>query len=397
MPAVSILIATYNRAAYLREALDSVLGQSYHDFEVVVIDDGSTDGSTELLRDYQRRYPDKIRHFWHEGRINKGTSSSLNAAIEQSGGRYLAWLDSDDVWFPDKLAKQMSHIESQPALGMVYGYAVVIDENGTRFPGLIGGDVSRDAFRQLVIGNAICPSTVLMRRACLDDVGWFNEGVIYHDWELFIRIAARYPIGFISEPLAFYRIHARNISILDQAETKLERSLAVIDTVFSERTDVDPGLRDKALAAVYFAAVLDYCAAGQLGDAGHYLENTRSLLNGSLPLEPEELIGRVVAYATYSFRGTQEEKVRFVRAVFSIVAPSLEGKAVAHFHITDAFASHLRGNSPGARQHILQALGHDPGWLRNRGVLSIGAEAFLGPVATKKLRRLARTFKQRGT
>jgi hypothetical protein len=371
------------------------LGQSYQDFEIVVVDDGSTDGSHELLLDYQRRYPEKIRYFWHEGRANKGVSVTSNAAIRRSRGWYLAWLGADDVWFPDKLAKQMKWFESHPGAGMVYSYAKVIDESGNCFPGLMGKDLTDDAFRQLVVANVVPASTVVISRACLDDVGWFNESLVNSDWELCVRIAARYPIGFVSEPMAAYRVHGCNVSVSATPATKLERNLAVIETVFSERTCVDPRLRSEALAAVHFAAVLDFFAGGQADAARSCLETTRDLTQGALPFEGRGLIEVVVAYAMHSLRGTPDDKSRFVSAVFAAVAPALRRAALAEFHIARAFTSHLRGELPGVRNHIVRALRYDPRRLRNRGLLSIGAQAFLSERATGTLRWLVRTVAPR--
>jgi len=395
MPTVSVFIASYNHVAYLPETLQSVLGQSYQDFEIVVVDDGSTDGSHELLLDYQRRYPHKIRCFWHEGRANKGVTASSNVAMQKSRGRYLAWLGSDDVWSADKLAKQMHYVEGHPGLGMVCSYAHVVDEDGNRFPGLMGGDLSHDAFRQLVVANVVCPSTVLMSRVCLDDVGLFNEQLVNSDWELFIRIAATYPVGFLPEPLAAYRLHGHNMSLTASPETKLQRRLAVIETVFRERTCADPGLRTEAHARVQWQAVLDYCTAGRVDEARRHLEATRALLNGALPVDGDELIATVVAYALHSCRGTLDKKIRFVRDVFATVAPRRERKAIAQFHIGRAFTCRLRGDVRGVRRCLASALWHDPGWLCNRGVLSIGAEAFLPHGTSGKLRRLGRALAER--
>jgi glycosyltransferase involved in cell wall biosynthesis len=394
MPQVSVFIASYNHARYIGQALDSVLAQTYRDFEIVVVDDGSTDGSHELLLDYQQRYPDQVRYSWHAGRANKGVTATSNVGIARSQGEYLAWLGSDDVWYPHKLEKQMAHFAAQPAAGMVCSYATVVDENDRPFPGVMGKDVSRDAFRQLVVGNVICPSTIVVTRACLNDVGVFNEKLVYSDWELFIRIAAKYPVGFIAEPLASYRMHGRNMSVHGQAATKLERNLAVIETVFQEVPEADPALKDQALAAIYFSTALDFYGAGQSETAKGYVALTRQHLNGSLPFEADELIETVVAYAMHSFRGSPADKVQFVRTVFAAVAPALERKAVAQLHINNSFTSHLRGDASGARQNILRALRNDPSWIRNPGVRSIGAQAVLGRRAVNTLKRIAHRFRR---
>jgi glycosyltransferase involved in cell wall biosynthesis len=395
MATVSVFIANFNYGRYIGKTLDSVLAQTYRDFEIVIVDDGSTDNSRDLLQDYQSRHPDKVRYSWHEGHINKGVTITSNVAIERSRGKYLAWTGSDDLWFPDKLEKQMLCFAANPDIGMVYSYANVIDEYDQPFPGLMGSDVSGNAFRKLLAGNVICASTVVIARDCLNKVGGFNESLVYSDWELFIRIAAKCRIGFVAEPLASYRVHGGNMSVHGQPLTKLARNLEVIDAVFDggRIPDIDPALKNQALAAIYFWAALDFFVIGQAENARQYLTLSWELLNGAWPFRPDAIIEDVVALAMHSVRGSQEDKVRFVRTVFAGVAPELERRAAAHFYINNAFACNLRGDTRGARRSILKALQDDPRWLRNRGVRSIGVQALLGPLASKALKRVAGRLK----
>jgi len=110
-PRVSVCIPSYNYAAYLPEAIESILAQTYLDFEIIVVDDASKDNSQAVAEDYARRYPNKVRIFTHPGRVNKGVSATCNLAIEKSRGEYLAWLGSDDVWYPEKLARQVDELD----------------------------------------------------------------------------------------------------------------------------------------------------------------------------------------------------------------------------------------------------------------------------------------------
>ncbi len=113
MPTVSVIIPTYNRRAYVQEAIDSVLAQTYTDYEIIVIDDGSTDGTGEALRE---RYGDKIIYEWQE---NQGLSAARNRGIESSRGQYIALLDSDDLWMPEKLERQVACLSQHPEVAMV--------------------------------------------------------------------------------------------------------------------------------------------------------------------------------------------------------------------------------------------------------------------------------------
>ena len=114
MPKVSVIIPTYNRAEYLPDAIDSVLAQTFRDFEVIIIDDGSTDNTREIIEKYIKRYPQIIRPFYQ---MNSGASVARNKGIEEARGEYIAFLDSDDVWLSKKLERQVSVLERDKKIG----------------------------------------------------------------------------------------------------------------------------------------------------------------------------------------------------------------------------------------------------------------------------------------
>jgi alpha-1,3-rhamnosyltransferase len=226
-PRVSVFIASYNHARYLAECLDSILTQTYRDFEIVVVDDGSTDGSMAILEDYQYRYQGIVFVYTHPGHANKGISATCNLAISKTRGEYLAWTGSDDTWYSDKLEQQVAQLDQFPEYGMVYSYARFIDGEGKEFDGLYGVDITRDPNPVgLLIQSCHPPAmTVVFRRGCLDKVGLFDETLVYSDWDLFIRIFSHWKVGFIDRPLAKYRIHASNISKKIDPQVDLRRIL----------------------------------------------------------------------------------------------------------------------------------------------------------------------------
>src|SRR5262245_19685019 len=120
-PLVSIIVPFFNTAPFIAEAIESVRAQHYDAWELLLIDDGSSDGSTEIAQDYARRYPDQIRYLAHEGRQNRGKSTTRNLGLRQARGEYVTFLDADDLFLPDKLARQVKLLNAQPAAGMVYG------------------------------------------------------------------------------------------------------------------------------------------------------------------------------------------------------------------------------------------------------------------------------------
>jgi glycosyltransferase involved in cell wall biosynthesis len=203
-PAVSIVLPTYNRAELLGRSIQSVLGQTYRDFELIVVDDGSTDGTVEVVggfRDRRIRYVPLAR--------NTGAGAARNVGIRMARGKLLAFQDSDDEWLPSKLAKQMSAFEHGPVrLGMVYSDMERIFSDGTAVyfaaPSVSSDRLINPAIRFYQVSNLGVQSTVI-KRECLEAVGCFNEDLpAFEDLEMFIRLSRRCDFQRLPEPLVKY-------------------------------------------------------------------------------------------------------------------------------------------------------------------------------------------------
>ena len=212
-PLVSVCIGTYNRARDLRECLDSVFAQTYRNFEVVVADNASTDDTVAVARSYGERVKVICRP------SNSGMcSTTRNEAVRQARGDYVAFLDSDDAWLPEKLAKQVRFLEEHPAIPLCHTYCRVMDADsralGIRHEGRI--PPTGPYFEALLEHCWITISTVLMRRGLYAECGPFTEALPYgrsgEDWEFFLKAARRYDIGFLPEVLARYRKAGEGIS-----------------------------------------------------------------------------------------------------------------------------------------------------------------------------------------
>src|SRR5215813_8692593 len=253
-PKVSICVPSYNHAQFLPAALDSALAQTYEDFEVVVVDDGSTDDSFAIAQSYAARYPSKVRLFTHPERHNQGISKSVNLAFEKARGQYLCGLPSDDLLLPKKLEVQVSFLERNPNLGWVYGPADFIDEAGNLRPeqGLFGADITHtaDPLESLIQNNTIPGMTVLMRRSVSDKVGPHDETLVYSDWHFWVRMLAISPVAFIELPLVLYRVHTYNTSLHVDLRVNAVRFLEVALALRNEADKIGGGLsriRTKAL------------------------------------------------------------------------------------------------------------------------------------------------------
>lgn len=219
---VSVIIPAYNAEKYIADTLRSVFDQSYHNYEVIVVDDGSKDGTLQLLKSYSP----KIKVF---GKSNGGPASARNLAINNSDGELIAFLDSDDLWLGNKLEEQVRFLCENPAVGLVYGEALMIgqDDNGVATERKIGFTES-PSFCKLLYGDFIPNSTVVIRRSCIEKVGLLDESeelIAAEDYEYWLRIAKLFPIAGMPCPLAYYRV--RDGSLMGDGKD-INKGLALI-------------------------------------------------------------------------------------------------------------------------------------------------------------------------
>ncbi|VAX32280.1 hypothetical protein MNBD_NITROSPIRAE02-1387 [hydrothermal vent metagenome] len=206
-PAVSVIVPTYNRARLLGRALQSILNQTYRDFEVIVVDDGSTDNTGEVVRSFSAL---DIRYIRHKN--NKGEAAARNTGVLAARGDFIAFLDSDDEWLPEKLEKQMAVFQDQsPHVGIVYSNMCEIERTGKKrlwkSPTFMPEDgyFHRRALNYQVYGIGIGSSIV--RRACFEKVGLFDERLSYYvDFDFFIRLSREFYFYHIKEPLMNYYV-----------------------------------------------------------------------------------------------------------------------------------------------------------------------------------------------
>ena len=207
-PAVSVVIPTYNRAAYLLETLGSVFAQSFTDYEVIVVNDGSPDDTAQRLRPLA----EAGRILYREQR-NAGQSTARNRGFAEARGELIAFLDDDDLWPPDKLAWQVAALREHPDWLLVSGLAGLMDADGTRRePEEATGAVQMQTIDAIFEGcGIISPGQVLIRRAALEAAGAFDP-TLYgcEDTDLWMRVAARGPAALVRRPALYYRVHATN-------------------------------------------------------------------------------------------------------------------------------------------------------------------------------------------
>jgi glycosyltransferase involved in cell wall biosynthesis len=198
-PLVSVIIPTYNRGWIIKEAIDSVLAQDYRDFELIVVDDGSTDNTPEVLDAYRGT----IKVFRQE---NKGVSAARNRGIAEASGRFIAFLDSDDLWLPQKLSRQVEFFNTTPDALICQTEEVWIRSGVRVNPKKRHQKPSGMIFEPSLALCLVSPSAVMIRRSLLEIVGNFDETLpACEDYDLWLRISCRFPVYRIDTPLIIKR------------------------------------------------------------------------------------------------------------------------------------------------------------------------------------------------
>ncbi len=271
-PKVTVIIPTYNRARYLGEAIGSVLAQTFADFELIVVDDGSTDDTPALLAETSDPRLHRLRQ------DHRGVSAALNTGIRASQGVYIARLDSDDVWRPDMLHTLSAVLDTRPEISVVYGIGQAMDAGGRLLRPTRGMPLRfrDDALRSMLYEDCTCSITTVARRSCFDRVGWYDESLPPNeDWDMSLRMAQHYRFAFVDRVLAYYRRHDDNMTARRsmQFRTALQTRTKPLDKFFSQP---DLSLEAAAMRPVAYENVHLYCGllwlrVRDLGNAGREL------------------------------------------------------------------------------------------------------------------------------
>ena len=235
-PTVTVIVPTFNRAHYLPEALHSIFTQTFTDYELVVVDDGSTDDTAAVLR----RFADARLHVLRQK--HKGISAAMNAGLRAARGNYIARLDSDDLWLPDLLATETAVLEAHPEVGVVYGKAQAMAADGSTREHYLGLPLRypHDALLSLAWTDSTCNVALLARHVCFTTAGLYDEGLETHeDWDMWLRVARDHRFLFLNQILARVREHEHSITSpsLPTFVEHIERRVQVIDKLYA-RTDL---------------------------------------------------------------------------------------------------------------------------------------------------------------
>jgi glycosyltransferase involved in cell wall biosynthesis len=210
MPLVSVIIPAYNAEKYIGEAVRSVVMQAFADIEIIVVDDGSTDGTVEAVRPYTDNVAVRIIR-----QDNSGPSKARNKGIRAARGEYCAFLDSDDLMMPDRLRLQADLLKERKDIGLVYTDLMTFDAMGIvhRSKKEFATPHAGTVLDKLLIENFITTSTVMVRTDCFEEAGYFDEGIKHsEDYKMWLHIAEKYAVGYVDLPLVKYRYHPNSLS-----------------------------------------------------------------------------------------------------------------------------------------------------------------------------------------
>src|SRR3989338_6857241 len=240
LPLVSVILPTYNCAAFLPHSIGSILAQTYNSYEIIVVDDGSTDNTKEVLYPFMQR----IKYILLEQ--NKGLPTARNIGILSAHGKYIAFIDADDLWLPEKLQTDIEYFETHPEVSMVYSKHLNIDQNGRMLDEasqkrLPSGNVFAQLFSEQ---NFINTSSVIVQKEVFKTTGLFDEQLFNcQDWDMWLRITFYFKVGGINTPLLKYRHNPHSLS--KNRNNVLKYQKIVIDKTYNSFKDKGKGISNK--------------------------------------------------------------------------------------------------------------------------------------------------------
>ena len=292
MPKVSVIVPSYNHERYLTQAIESILRQTFSDFELIVIDDFSEDGSAKIISEYAKK-DDRIRCLFHKS--NQGIARTLNEGMPMSRGEYIAYTSSDDIWEKERLEVGVEIMDRSPNVGLLHSESVVIDGDGRltgqKFNSIYPsptGKYSGNLFGALLRRNFMCGSSILIRRESIEGLR-FNEELKYlNDWLFHLELSERNRFYYVSHPLVRYRVHERGTKFdtLGYASDYV-LMLKIIFDKYPEHIKKDR----EALAELYFITGYFLCLSSQVRQGRKYL--LKSVMTS--PLNVRSVLGALIS------------------------------------------------------------------------------------------------------
>jgi glycosyltransferase involved in cell wall biosynthesis len=244
-PKISVLLSVYNGEKYLREAIESILNQTFTDFEFIIVNDGSTDNALEIIKSYD---DERIRIINNEQNI--GLTKSLNKALKQARGEYIARQDADDISLPNRFEEEMKYLDEHPETALLGTSVYLIDKFGE----IIGKHIvlAKPSKKDLLKGNQFNHGSTIFKKEIIDKVGGYNELIRYsQDYELWLRIAKQYKVRNLTQVLYKLRLHDENVGLTNTEESTLYGFLALRLTRNDLNEEILKAVNDRGIKGLY--------------------------------------------------------------------------------------------------------------------------------------------------
>lgn len=254
-PLITVITPTYNRAQFILDAVQSVVDQDYGNIQHIIVDDGSSDNTKDLINKF---IDDDVLEYYHQR--NQGQSTARNVALSKAKGEYVCFLDSDNVWLPGKLREQVNYLTHHPDIDIVYGDKITIDEQGeeinrfnmTRYSGYIAPQMLKD--------NCVSMNTAMVRRRCFDELGVMSgKRKVADDYDLWLRFSSKYKFFYIPKYFAKYRVMKDQIS--SDKRSRFETNEQIIHDFLREFPDVVTSRQARDGLSTFYARKARYYAS----------------------------------------------------------------------------------------------------------------------------------------
>jgi len=365
---VSVIIPAYNQGYYLGKAIKSVLEQSHTHFEIIVVDDGSTDNTAQIAGSFNDA---RIQSLSQE---NRGLSAARNAGLRLAQGEFISYLDSDDLFLPYKLSLLVRALQENQQWGMVAGQAILIDENDAP-TGKVYVSPIAEPVEQLLLGNPLHVGSVLVRRVWQDNAGKFDESLrSYEDWDMWLRLARLgCKFGWVDAPVSLYRFHSAQMTRIGSQMTRA--TFAVLDKVYRD-PDLPQSwqaLKDQAYSNANLRAMAQAYLAEDFAQGKAYLSQAIRLNPKLVDRQAVELTNRLSALADSP---KTNNPVNFLASIYANLPDELDSlrqrapEELSKKSLSVAMDAYRHQDYRVARSYLHQALKYQPTWLIKREVLA---------------------------
>lgn len=369
MPTVSIIIPAYNQSQFLGDAIRSALGQTWAELEVIVVDDGSTDETPAVCREFSDA------RFRYVRQPNRGLSAARNTGIREARGEFLSFLDSDDQFLPEKLEVLLAAFERDAALGLVAGQAVLIDQRGRPLGEVFDRPLPDDP-TELLLVNPLHVGSVLLRRDWQARVGLFDESLrSYEDWDMWLRLAlAGCRMASVARPVSLYRFHQDQMTRIGTQMTVA--TFAVLDKTFQSAALPQQWLarRDEAYSGGYLRAAAQAYTGGDCSGASDFMRKAAELDPGLRTDHGDRLAAVIAGWANHA---KTRDPLALMTVIYDNLPEELAGlrnrkaRDLGRQAAQMAWAAFRGGDAARSRRLALRAVRSWPPSILDRGLLRL--------------------------